>query len=278
MSTDNDSMYSKKFQERFWEKVVKQESDRACWIWIGSRRQDGYGEIRLNKKLKSAHIVSYQMKHGDNSIPTGLLIRHICNVKQCVNPKHLFLGTYQDNQLDKLKPIPEWVIPIDPSTIEVTKELKDRIRFLSRIDIKGEDECWLWQGTIHKGGYGELSINNKNLKTHRMSWEFFRGEIPPELEVCHTCDVRHCCNPNHLWLGTHKENMEDRRNKGNHREELNGEYKRGFTVHSREKINSIFDMYESGMERADIARQLNISYSHIRRILDGKVRRDTRNK
>ena len=73
-----------------------------------------------------------------------------------------------------------------------------------------EHGCWIWQ--MHRaGGYGHININGKDLRVHRVVWEFENGPIPEGLHVLHNCyrGKHGCCNPDHLRLGTHKENMND---------------------------------------------------------------------
>lgn len=75
--------------------------------------------------------------------------------------------------------------------------------------------CWEWQGFTHKepNPYGEMSYRGKSQRTHRLSYILHVGPIPPGLDVCHECDYKRCCNPDHLFLGTHRENMLDMRDK-----------------------------------------------------------------
>ncbi len=74
--------------------------------------------------------------------------------------------------------------------------------------------CWLWFGPEHTKGYGRLQMRKRNLYAHRLQWERFNGPIPIGLEVCHKCDTPPCINPEHLFIGTHAENMQDSRRKG----------------------------------------------------------------
>lgn len=79
-------------------------------------------------------------------------------------------------------------------------------------------ECWEWQGTRLPSGYGRIGIAGKGQGvtdlTHRVAYRIANGEIPPGMEVCHTCDNPPCCNPDHLFLGTHADNMRDMSAKG----------------------------------------------------------------
>ena len=75
--------------------------ESGCWIWNGSVTNHGYGRLTFGaKQVISAHRASYEHKHG--SIPAGMLALHHCDVKCCVNPDHIFLGSQQDNMTDKV--------------------------------------------------------------------------------------------------------------------------------------------------------------------------------
>lgn len=79
-------------------------------------------------------------------------------------------------------------------------------RLLSRYAIDPTTGCWVWQGTLTWGGYGQINRRGRNVTAHRAMWEHFRGPIAGRMVIDHLCLNRRCVNPAHLDLVTYSEN------------------------------------------------------------------------
>lgn len=86
-------------QERFFKNISNENHPDNCWIWIGLKNKFGYGRIRMNYSDHTAHRYSYEL-HKEQ-IKNYLLVCHTCDRPMCVNPDHLYLGTHQDNAVDR---------------------------------------------------------------------------------------------------------------------------------------------------------------------------------
>lgn len=105
--------------------------------------------------------------------------------------------------------------------LKITKPYQHKSDDYYRAKLKAtvrvlESGCWEWQGFTHKepNPYGEMSYRGKAQRTHRLSYTLFKGPIPEGLDICHRCDYKRCINPEHLFTGTHRDNMMDMRAKG----------------------------------------------------------------
>jgi hypothetical protein len=84
--------------------------------------------------------------------------------------------------------------------------------FWNSIDVRGDEECWYWL-KYSRGGYGYFRLGGQ-YPTHRLMWMLHhKKSIPAGKEICHTCDNTLCVNPKHLYIGTHSDNMKDRRDR-----------------------------------------------------------------
>lgn len=89
---------------------------------------------------------------------------------------------------------------------------KTRERFWAK--VRKTRGCWIWVAARFSNGYGHIRIKGKDCLAHRISWELHYGPIPAGLLVCHTCDRPACTRPDHLFLGTQSQNIQDAKAKG----------------------------------------------------------------
>ena len=136
-------------------------------------------------------------------------------------------------------------------------------RFFERISPEPTSGCWLWNGYVDAGGYGETSFRTRPLRAHRVSWEIHNGPIPTGLCVLHRCDVRCCVNPKHLFLGTLLDNNRDRaqKDRGTRGERVNTSKLTG------QQILLIRSQHASGVSRQELAYRFGVSYQMIRYIV-----------
>src|SRR4051794_21087743 len=87
-------------------------------------------------------------------------------------------------------------------------------RFWSKLDKRGPDDCWEWQANRYPAGYGQFWMNGRNHQASRVAYILTHGSIELGKRICHTCDNPPCCNPNHLFQGTPRENTRDMIRKG----------------------------------------------------------------
>jgi hypothetical protein len=130
--------------------------------------------------------------------------------------------------------------------------------------------CWLWVGTEDFNGYGKFTYKGaRDSQAHRVSHELFNGPIPDGLVVRHKCDVRCCVNPNHLELGTQKENLHDAISRGRDNKPF-GE-RVAWAKLSDEKVREIKQILASGSYESyvELAARYGVRTQAIARIRKG---------
>jgi len=137
--------------------------------------------------------------------------------------------------------------------------------FWRMIDKSGS--CWMYTGTLNNWGYGQFRIGSKRVFAHRLAWMLTHGSIPEGLLVCHNCpdgDNPACANPAHLYLGTHKQNMQDMVRKGRNRTGMPAKL-------SFEKADEIRSRYaEGGISTTKLAREYGVAQTTIIRVVKGQ--------
>jgi len=138
------------------------------------------------------------------------------------------------------------------------KSLKEKLE--ARL-IPGENDCLEWTGYRNRDGYGQIQVDGKKLLAHRVAWMLHSGEMP-SLLVCHTCDNPRCCNVEHLYVGTHTDNMKDKVDRGR--------WKGG----AKSKVGAVMvlcmrEMRSQGLSNRQIGKFLGLSREPVRRFLLG---------
>ena len=135
-------------------------------------------------------------------------------------------------------------------------------RFWSKVDRRDPDACWEWRGPLRRDGYGFFGVGGRNLTASRLACELAHG--PSELESCHTCDNPRCCNPAHLYWGTHRQNMRDRDERGR---TASGE-RNGRAKLTAEQVREIRGRPDS---QRKLAVEFGVDRTTIRDIRQGKI-------
>jgi hypothetical protein len=141
-------------------------------------------------------------------------------------------------------------------------------RFMEKVEIDPVSGCWNWKGRTTRS-YGQIRTGKTMTRAHRASWLLFRGKIDNDLYVCHKCDNTLCVNPDHLFLGTQTDNMQDMMSKGRGRKATGTSHPNAKL--SDDKVKEIFDLFDSGVTRKEIAAKFGVSYSLIKQLIRGEL-------
>ena len=146
-------------------------------------------------------------------------------------------------------------------------------RFWAKVSKAGADDCWTWLASLDSGGYGNFGMQKDDgsgrfimQRAHRIAWQIERGPIAHGLVVCHTCDNRRCVNPQHLFLGLQRDNMDDCSRKGrigNRKGEMNGR--------ARLTEQAVLTIRKSSQSLTTLAAVHQVSKSTVQSLKSGKT-------
>lgn len=143
-------------------------------------------------------------------------------------------------------------------------------RYWQKVDDRNDDGCWEWQAHVTKNGYGQIGFRGGIVTAHRAAWILTNGPIPDGLYVCHHCDDRKCCNPDHMFLGTFEDNMRDMVSKGRQNRPIGEKHPKA--ILTWDKVREIRARYKAGNV---IQRDLAVEYGVSTPTIAGVVRNYT---
>lgn len=140
-------------------------------------------------------------------------------------------------------------------------DTKTLTRFNKKHIPEPNSGCWLWEAAVSSEGYGQFYLEDKLRGAHVTSFILYKGPISEGMQVCHKCDTPLCVNPEHLFLGTKKDNMLDCISKGR-RQDASGEN----NPFAKLSSNTVRAIYRAAGSQREIAKRFGISQSHVSRI------------
>lgn len=175
--------------------------ENGCWISsIGAGGEDKHTRFKIGRQKVRAHRYMYEQKVGP--IAEDQRVYHTCDNQKCCNPDHLALKNVKSKEERDAEKGPP-VVPLPAF---------DRLMRSITVDENG---CWISSlGPDAPNTYSKVNTKGEWARGHRAMYEHKYGPIPDGLLVCHKCDTPKCVNPAHLFLGTHKDNMQDMHAKG----------------------------------------------------------------
>ncbi len=132
------------------------------------------------------------------------------------------------------------------------------VRFLEKMIPEPNSGCWLWTASLTNKGYGEIMLKHsrRTAYAHRISYQLFKGDVPPKAKILHSCDMPCCVNPDHLRIGTQRDNILDMYARGR-RVTLPKEYPAGLSA------LDVLNIHEDKRSSREIAKDYGVSHTSI---------------
>lgn len=148
--------------------------------------------------------------------------------------------------------------------------LQERIN--EKIIFEPNTGCWIWSGSLTAcGGYGQISVNGRPKRAHRVTYELYKGAIKNDLLVCHHCDNPACVNPDHLFLGTYQQNTNDMVKKGRTKTNPRFGSHNGNSKLNESVVIEIRRIARSGISYKTIGEMFSISPATINQVVNYKT-------
>jgi hypothetical protein len=142
-------------------------------------------------------------------------------------------------------------------------------RFWSHVERAGADECWNWSGSLRR--YGRFKIASYETRhANRVAWAIANRRDPGDLVIRHTCDRPACCNPQHLVIGTHQDNMNDKRERGRANSGPQDGERNNAARLTLAQIGEIVAAFRRGETNMAISYRFPVGHSLISRIRTGR--------
>ena len=210
-----------------------ENSETECWLWHGAISNSGSRPVIRDRDKPALFVQRAIFEEMRGYLPKYL--QRKCGVARCCNPDHAVESDHPARGK-------RWATP--PRTHWF--ETNDR-------------GCWLWTGVATTNGYGSVMIEGERAATHVRSYELTYGSIAGRVSVRHACDVHLCCRPDHLSLGTQRENSED----------MAQRYRAGSTKLSPNDLEAIRKLRTDGVPYRKIATQFAVTHRTVQKIVRG---------
>jgi len=138
-------------------------------------------------------------------------------------------------------------------------------KILNNYKLEVSTGCHVWKNYLYPVGYGQVKFQGKDYLVHRLVYEFTHGPIPDGMYICHKCDRRACMNPDHLFIGTQKDNIQDMLSKGR---ESRGEERWNVKL-TEGQVIEIRELLKEGNTQRKIAKEFGVSQMAVSHINTG---------
>lgn len=171
--------------ERIEAKLDKSAGQDGCWPWLGAKCKKGHPRTSIRKRSANPRRVIWEHVHGE-ALPKTRQVATNCGTRACLNPAHLYLRPWCD----------------------------DVARFWTHVEKT--EGCWLWTSTLFAHGYASFKMQGLQRHASRVSYEIaYSVDLRDDPRfMCHHCDNPKCVRPDHLFLGSPKDNVDDMWRKG----------------------------------------------------------------